>query len=138
MEACESISWIEYANWLCMSQIEKGAVIESMVISYTILAGDSFGLSRAYCVDGWGCLNMFYLAYDYELTPYELMCKYYVYTYTLMWYMQYLSFVIYVTLCTDFVFGLEIIHWACGCSTPPFIYLFPQVWTLLVACSLVF
>jgi len=49
-----------------MSQIEKGGVIESMVISYMILTGDSFGLSRAYCVNGLGCLNMFYLAYDYE------------------------------------------------------------------------
>ena len=67
-----------------MSQIEKGGVIESMVISYMILPGDSFGLSRAYCVNVLGCLNMFYLACDYELTPYELMCKYYVYTYALM------------------------------------------------------
>jgi len=29
--------------------------------------------------------------------------------------------VTYVILCTGFVLGLEIIHWACGCSTPPFI-----------------
>jgi len=67
-----------------MSKIGKGGVIESMVISYMILPGDSFGLSRAYCVNGLGCLNMFYLEYDYELTPYKVMCKYYVYTYTLM------------------------------------------------------
>ena len=67
-----------------MSKIRKGGVIESMVIRYMILPGDSFVLSRAYCVNDLGCLNMFYLAYDYELTPYELMCKYYVYTYTLM------------------------------------------------------
>jgi len=52
-----------------MSQIEKGGVIESMVISYMILPGDSFGLSYAYCVNGLRCLNIFYLAYDYELTP---------------------------------------------------------------------
>jgi len=59
-----------------MSQIEKGG-------SYMILPGDSFGLSLSYCVNGLGCLNMFYLEYDYELTPYEVMCEYYVYTYTL-------------------------------------------------------
>jgi len=69
VEACESISLIGYANWLCMSQIEQGEVIESMVISYMILPGDSFGLSRAYCFNGVGCLNMFYLAHDYELRP---------------------------------------------------------------------
>ena len=34
-----------------MSQIEKGGVIESMVISYMILQGDSFGLSHAYYVN---------------------------------------------------------------------------------------
>jgi len=62
-----------------MSQIEKGGVIESKVIRYTILPRDSFGLSRAYFVNGLGCHNMFYLPYDYELTPYELMCKYYIY-----------------------------------------------------------
>ena len=67
-----------------MSQIEKGGVIKSVIIGYMILPGDLFGLSSAYCVNGLGCLNMFYLVYDYELTPYELMCKYYVYTYTLM------------------------------------------------------
>jgi len=67
-----------------MSQIEEGGVIESMVISYMILPRDSFGLSRAYWVDGLDYLNMFYLEYEYELTPYEVMCKYYVYTYTLM------------------------------------------------------
>ena len=72
MEACEFISWIEYANWLCISQIEEGGVIESMAISYMILPGDSFGLSRAYYVNGLGCLNMFYLAYDYKSRPYEL------------------------------------------------------------------
>ena len=48
-----------------MSQIEKGEVIEGMAISHMILSGDSFGLSRAYGVNGLGCLNMFYLAYDY-------------------------------------------------------------------------
>jgi len=64
-----------------MSQLEKG--IERMVISYMLLPGDSFGLSRAYSVNGLGCLNMFSLAYEYELTPYEIMCIYYVYTYTL-------------------------------------------------------
>jgi len=48
-----------------------------------LLPGDSFGLSRAYSVNGLGCLNMFSLAYEYELTPYEIMCIYYVYTYTL-------------------------------------------------------
>ena len=52
-----------------MSQIEKVGVIKSMVISYMILPGDSLGLARAYCVNGLGCLNMFYLAYDYGLTP---------------------------------------------------------------------
>ena len=67
-----------------MSQIEKGGFIERMTISSMISQGDSFGLSRAYCVNGLGCLNMFYLAYDYELAPYELMCIHYVYTYTLM------------------------------------------------------
>jgi len=66
-----------------MSQLEKG--IESMVTSYMILPGDSFVLSRAYCVNGLGCLNMFYLEYDYELIPYELMCIYCVYIYTRMW-----------------------------------------------------
>ena len=55
-----------------------------MVIGYMLLPGDSFGLSRAYGANGWGCFNMFDLACDYELTPYELMCRYYVYTYTLM------------------------------------------------------
>jgi len=57
-----------------MSQIKKCGVIESMVISYMILPGDSFGLSRVYCVNGLGYLNMFYLAYDYELRPYDLKC----------------------------------------------------------------
>jgi len=65
-----------------MSQLEKG--IERMVISYMILPGDSFGLSRAYCINGLGCLNRFYLEYVYELTPYELMYIYYVHTYILM------------------------------------------------------
>jgi len=65
-----------------MSQLKKD--IESMVISYMVLPGDSFGLSRAYCVNDLGFLNMFHLEYDYELAPYELMCKYYVHTYTLM------------------------------------------------------
>jgi len=60
--------------WLCMSQIEKGGVIERMVISCMILPGDSFGLSHACCVNGLGCLSKFYLAYDCELRPYELMC----------------------------------------------------------------
>jgi len=55
-----------------------------MVIGYMILPGDSFGLSHAYGVNGLGCLNMFNLAYDYELAPYELMCEYYAYTYILM------------------------------------------------------
>jgi len=55
-----------------MSQLEKG--IERMVISSMILQGDSFGLSRSYFVNGLGCLNRFYLAYVYELAPYELMC----------------------------------------------------------------
>jgi len=55
-----------------MSQIEKGGVIESMAISYMILPGGSFGLSCAYCINGY--LNMFYLAHEYELRPYELMC----------------------------------------------------------------
>jgi len=104
-----------------MSKLGKDWVIESMVISYMILPGDSFELSRAYCVNGLGCLDMFYLPYDYELTPYDLMCKYYVYIYTLMWYLQYLLSVTYIMTCTGFVFGLEIIQWACGCSTPPFI-----------------
>ena len=69
---------------MSMSQIERGRVIEIMVISSMTSQGDSFGLSRAYYVNGLGCFNMFYLEYDYELTTYELMCKYYVYTYTLM------------------------------------------------------
>jgi len=54
-------------------------------------------------------------------------CKYYVYLHTLMWYMQYLLFVTCVILCIGFVLGLEIIHWACGCSTPPFIPFSPGV-----------
>ena len=55
-----------------------------------ILPGESLGSSHVYCVNGLDCLNMFYFEYVYELTPYALMCKYYIYTYTLMWYMQYL------------------------------------------------
>jgi len=35
--------------------------------------------------------------------------------------MQYLLSVTYVIVCTGFVFGLEIIHRACDCSTAPFI-----------------
>ena len=100
---------------------------------------DSFGSSRAYYINGLGCLHMLYLEYDYKLTPYELMRKYYVYTYTLMWYMQYLSSVTYVILCTGFVFGLEIIYWPCGCSTPSFIYFPPCVNTIdgLQTCILI-
>jgi len=30
-------------------------------------------------------------------------------------------------MCTGFVFGLGIIHWACGCSTPPFTPFSPGV-----------
>ena len=42
-----------------MSQIEKGGAVESMVISHMILPGDSFGLSRAYFVNGRGVLTCF-------------------------------------------------------------------------------
>jgi len=77
-----------------------------------------------------------YLTYGYTLRLYESSGKYYVYIYTLMWYMRYLLSVTYVILCTGFVLGLDIIHWACGCSTPRFIPFF-QGWTLLVACRLV-
>jgi len=37
VEAYESISWIKYANWLSMSQFEKGGVIERMGITNMIL-----------------------------------------------------------------------------------------------------
>jgi len=57
-----------------MSQIEEGGVIESVLISYMILPGDSFGFSCAYYVKDLGCHNMFYLAYDYELRRYEIKC----------------------------------------------------------------
>ena len=45
-----------------------------MVISSMTSQGDSFGLPRAYYVKDLGCHNMFYLAYGYELRPYELKC----------------------------------------------------------------
>ena len=57
------------------------------------------------------------LTYGYKLRLNESS----VYTYMMMWY---LLTVTYIVTCTGFVFGLEIIHWACGCSTPP-LYLFP-------------
>ena len=57
-----------------MGQILKGGDIESMVIGNIILQGDSFGLSRAYCVKDLGCHNIFYLAYGYELRPDKLRC----------------------------------------------------------------
>jgi len=74
---------------------------------------------------------------------YESSVKYYVYIYTHMWYMQYLSSVTYVILCTGFVLGLEIIHWACDCFTPPFISFSPCVnvigglRTCILICNLV-
>ena len=44
---------------------------------------------------------------------------------------------VYIMTCTGIAFGLGIIHWACGCSTPP-LYLFPPgvfvlaaIWWLL-------
>jgi len=90
-----------------VSQNDKGGVIESMVISYMILPGDTFGLSRAYCVNGLGCLNMFYLGYDYELRPYELI-----------------SVVCYLCmLCTSFVLGFgdyALSVWLFN----PFVYIF--------------
>jgi len=43
-----------------------------MVISSMILQGDSFGLSRAHYSKDMGCHNISYLAYGYELRPYEL------------------------------------------------------------------
>ena len=103
--------------------MEEG--IERVVISYMILPRDSFRLSRAYRVNGLGCLNMFYLAFDYELTPYELMCTYYVYTYTLMRYMQYLLSVTYVILCTDFVLGWGLSN-ECVVAQPLHLFLFPR------------
>ena len=37
VEAYEFISWIKYADWLSMSQFEKGGVIERMGITNMIL-----------------------------------------------------------------------------------------------------
>jgi len=37
VEAYKSISWIRYADWLSMSQFEKGGLIERMGISNMIL-----------------------------------------------------------------------------------------------------
>jgi len=37
VEAYESISWIKYADWLSISQFEKGGVIERMGISNMLL-----------------------------------------------------------------------------------------------------
>ena len=54
--------------------IWKGEVIKSMVISSMISQGDSIRLFGAYYVKDLGCHNMFYLAYGYELRPYELKC----------------------------------------------------------------
>ena len=45
--------------------------------------------------------------------PYSPTC-----TKTYRWY---LLTVTYIMTCTGFVFGLGIIHWVCGYSTPPFI-----------------
>jgi len=41
--------------------------------------------------------------------------------------MQYMFSITYAIQCTGFVLGLEIIHWACGRSTPPFIPFSPGV-----------
>ena len=53
--------------------------------------------------------------------------------------MQYLLSVAYVIPCTGFVFGLEIIHSACGQSNPPFIPFSPGVNTIggLQTCILI-
>ena len=75
-----SASWFKYANWLSMSQFEKGGVIESMVLSDMILQGDLIGL-WVLCKWLW---MLSYLTYGYTLRLYELSVKYYVYIYTLM------------------------------------------------------
>jgi len=62
-----------------MSQIEEGGVIENVVISYMILSGDSFRLSRVYCVNGLGCLNVLYTASGQGLRPYESNVYIYIY-----------------------------------------------------------
>jgi len=56
-----------------------------MVISNMTLQGDSLGLLCAYYVKDLECHNMLYLAYGYELRPYESSVEYYVYIYIPMW-----------------------------------------------------
>jgi len=68
-------------------------------------------------------------SYSYMLGLYEssvnIMCIY-LYIYMINGNICYLLPATYILKCTGFVFGLEIIYWACGCSTPP-LYPFSQV-----------
>jgi len=69
----------------------------------------------------WCALHSFWQ--DWDLM--SKMCIY-IYIHIHLWWYEYLLFVTYNMVCTGFVFGLEIIHRACGCSTPPFIPFFPR------------
>jgi len=104
-----------------MSQIEEVGVIERMVTSSMISQGDPFGLSRAYYGKNLGCHNMlsWHMVTSWALWVKVLNMMYIFIHLCDKW--QYLLYATYNMMCIGFVFGLEIIHGARGCSTPPFI-----------------
>jgi len=104
--------------------VERDEVIQS-VISNMIWLEDSFGLSRVWYIRDLGCPFVLYTAFGKDWDLMSQMCIYiylYSYTYVMIW----ISAITYDMMCTGFVFMLGIIHWACGCSTPPFIPFSPR------------
>jgi len=87
---------------------------------------DSFGLPHVWCVRYLGCPFVFYTTFGRDWDLMSQMCIYillFIYICDDMNICYLLSATLHM-LRTGFVFGLEIIHWACGCSTPP-LFLFP-------------
>jgi len=98
--------------------VERYEVLQS-VISNMIWLEDSFGLSRVWYIRDLGCPFVLFTAFDKD---WDLMSQTCIYILIFIYICDDMN-ICYLFLYYDvhwFCFGLGIIHWACGRSTPPF------------------